>query len=91
MRQIKNQKIDWSEKLVQAIEENIEELTAASGILNARKVKGKIFRIDVGNKKCLKDCKINESQLPSNLWIELASISDHAIYGYIKSFIIIQS
>lgn len=92
LRQIKNQnqKIEWSKNLIQAIEDNFDELTSVVGILNVRKVKGKIFRIGIGNKKCLKDCKINESQLPSNLWIELTSISDHAIDDYIRSFKIIQ-
>lgn len=90
LQKLKYFKIDWVNKMVCAIEENLDLIISSIKLINVRNVQGKIYRIGLGKKICLNDCRIIESQLPTKIVTELTSAADHLMDDYIKSFKVIE-
>lgn len=90
LKTLKSVKMEWVKYLIYAIEQNFEQITAKHEFLNVRKVKGKIYRIGNERKKRLSDYRINDSQLPNTLSMELTAFVDHLMPEYIKSFKVVQ-
>ena len=83
---IKAIKENWTDILVAAAYDHFDDIFTELDFPKVKCVKGTIFRIGVGKKKRLIECRIKESQLPTTLSVTLTAFSDHLMIEYIKSF-----